>query len=131
MTDISKEAGATTVQETPDQVQEKQLERSDLYHARQNAEIHDTQEVQLESLRKGEKNEVTEGQLDDPELKMHPREGDAPDQVQEAQMTGDNRLEEEKHSITEKQLPDDQDRSQVFTPPGTKPAAEAAGIETS
>jgi len=103
MTDISKEAGATT----PDQVQEGQLERSDLYHARQKDEKHSITQEQLEEKRSGEKNEITEGQLDDPELKQHPREGDAPDQVQEGQMEGDNRIEGDQHSITQQQLPDE------------------------
>ena len=106
MTDISKKAGATTVQETPDQVQEGQLDRSDLYHARQNDDKHSVTQKQLEELRKGEKNEVTEGQLNDPELKQHPRSGVVPDEVQEGQFEGDNRLEDDKHSITQKQLDD-------------------------
>jgi hypothetical protein len=139
MTDISKEAGATTVQETPAQVQEGQLERSDLYHARQKDDKHSVTQKQLEEKRKGEKNEITEGQLDDPELKQHPRMGQAPDRVQEGQMTGDNRLEDDKHSITQRQLPDEGKR--VNNEPNTitedqlrniaAPWARAAGRDAS
>ncbi|MFA7219354.1 MAG: hypothetical protein WC119_02500 [Synergistaceae bacterium] len=110
MTDIRQKAGAISVQETPDQVQEAQLERSDLYHARQHQDLHETTQKRLDSKRTGEQNEVTEGQLDNSELKQHPRVGNAPDRVQEGQMSGDNRLADDKHSITQKQLSDEGQR---------------------
>ena len=104
MTDISKKAGANTVQSTPDQVQEGQLERSDLYHARQNDDKHSTTQKQLESLRKGEPNEITEAQLDEG-VKLHPRSNETVDRVQEHQL-GSLRDNEDIHTITQNQLDD-------------------------
>ena len=104
MTDINRQAGATTVQEQPDQITEKQLDRQDLYHARNREDKHEVTQKQLESQRKGEKNELTEGQLDDAELKQHPRQGAAPEVITEKQFDGDNRVELDKHEVTQKQL---------------------------
>ncbi len=109
MSQITKEAGATTVQETPDTVQENQLDRSDLYHARQNDDKHTTTQKQLEELRKGEQDVITEKQLANNEgnRKGSPRTSEVQDVITEAQMDGDNRLGEDKHEITQKQLVND------------------------
>lgn len=104
MTDIKKQAGANSVSGTPDVVQEKQLEQSGLYHSRTNADTHSITQKQLEEKRSGEKDVLTEKQLDDADLKLNPRVNSEVDVVTEAQMSGDNRLGDDKHSITQKQL---------------------------
>ena len=104
MTDINRDAGANSVTETPEVVTEKQLEQSGLYHSRDNNEKHETTQAQLESKRIGEKEVLTEKQLDDSDLKLNPRVEKEAEVVTEAQLDGDNRLEDEKHEITQKQL---------------------------
>ena len=103
MTDINKQAGASSVNATPDVVQEKQLEQKGLYHSRTNEDTNVITQKALEEKRKGEKDYLTEKQLNDPDLKLNPR-AETPDVVQEAQMKGDNRLEEDINVITQKQL---------------------------
>ena len=103
MTDINKQAGASSVNSTPDVVQEKQLEQKGLYHSRTNQDTNEITQKQLEAKRSGEKDYLTEKQLNDPELKLNPR-AETPDVVQEAQLKGDNRLEDDQHVITQKQL---------------------------
>jgi Zn ribbon nucleic-acid-binding protein len=98
MTEINRKAGANSVSETPDQVQEKQLDRQDLYHARTNDETHDITQKQLSDSRYGEQEVTTEKQLESV------RKNNTPSEVQEAQFTGDNRKGEDKHEITQKQL---------------------------
>jgi len=113
MIDISRKAGAITVQTTPDQVQEGQLERSDLYHARQKDDKHSTTQKQLEDLRTGEEDELTEAQLDEG-IKHHPRLNETVDRVQEHQL-GNYRENADLHMITQKQL----DEKRVNSEPDT------------
>jgi len=103
MSDISKKAGATAVQGTPDRVQEAQLDRSDIYHPRTNTDTHSTIQKQLESKRTGNEPEVlTENQLNEG-IKQHPRTNETEDRVQENQLAN-FRENEDLHSTTQKQL---------------------------
>jgi len=104
MSKETKEAGANTVLPTPEVVQEKQLDQSGLYHGRTGDEKHEITQKQLESKRNGEKDYLTEKQLDDPDLRLNPRQDDEVEVITEAQLTGDNRKNEDKETITEKQL---------------------------
>jgi hypothetical protein len=113
MSDISKKAGATTVQGTPDRVQEGQLDRSDIYHPRTNTDTHSTIQKQLESKRSGEPEVLTENQLNDG-IKHHPRTNEEVDRVQEVQLSS-LRENEDIHSITQKQL----DGNRVNNEPNT------------
>ena len=100
-----REAGANSVNATPEVITERQLEeKRDLYHAREDEDKHEITQAQLEAKRKGEKDYLTEKQLDDAELKQHPRTEATPEVITEAQMDGDNRKNEDKHEITQAQL---------------------------
>jgi hypothetical protein len=103
MSDISKKAGAATVQGTPDRVQEAQLDRSDIYHPRTNTDTHSTIQKQLDSKRIGGDPEVlTENQLNNG-IKHHPRTNTEVDRVQENQLDS-LRENVDLHSTTQKQL---------------------------
>jgi len=103
MSDISKKAGAATVQGTPDRVQEAQLDRSDIYHPRTNSDTHSTIQKQLDSKRNGGDPEIlTEKQLNDG-IKHHPRTNTEIDRVQENQLDS-LRENSDLHSTTQKQL---------------------------
>ena len=105
MTDISKNAGATTVNPVPQEVQEAQLRQKGLYHSRTDTEQNQVTQAQLEAKRKGEKDYLTEKQLDDSELKLNPRANEEPEEVQEAQLKP-LREDDEKNTITQAQLDD-------------------------
>ena len=86
MTDNKKQAGANSVNKAPEVVQEAQLEvTKDLYHGRTGDEQHSITQKQLETLRKGESEVITEEQLNSG-IKLHPRENESVDVVQEAQL---------------------------------------------
>jgi intein/homing endonuclease len=102
MTDINKNAGATTVNAVPEVVQEKQLEQKGLYHSRTGVEADQVTQAQLESLRKGEQEVVTEAQLKNAP-KLNPRTGEEAQEVQEKQLDP-LRKKDEKDVITQAQL---------------------------
>ena len=60
MTDINKNAGATSVNKAPEVITEKQLEQKGLYHSRSGVEADQVTQAQLESLRKGEQEVLTQ-----------------------------------------------------------------------
>ena len=103
MTDISKNAGATTVNPVPQEVQEAQLRQKGLYHSRTETEQNQVTQAQLEKSRKGEKDYLTEKQLNDPELKLNPRTDEEAQEVQEAQLKP-LREDNDRNTITQDQL---------------------------
>lgn len=121
MTDINKNAGATSVNKAPEVITEKQLEQKGLYHSRTGDEADQITQAQLESLRKGEQDVVTEKQLNSG-MKLNPRtsteaevitekqldsvrEDNESDVVTQKQLDG-NRVNNEADVVTEKQLND-------------------------
>ena len=105
MTDINKNAGATTVNPVPQEVQEAQLRQKGLYHSRTENEQNQVTQAQLESQRKGEKDYLTEKQLNDPELKLNPRQNKEAEEVQEAQLKP-LREDNDRNTVTQDQLKD-------------------------
>jgi hypothetical protein len=120
MTSNIKEAGAQSVNKTPDVTQEAQLEAKGLYHSRTNAVEEVVTEKQLDSKReKAEAEVITEAQLDSKREKADvdvitetqleksqgssPRKNEAPVVVTQEQLKG-NRANTEKDVVTEKQL---------------------------
>lgn len=103
MTDINKTAGVESVNKSPDQITERQLDQKGLFHSRTGTEAEVVTQAQLESVRKGTEQEVvTEAQLKE-KIKLHPRLGEEADQITERQL--DNfREEKELDVITQKQL---------------------------
>ena len=109
MTTDIREAGANSVNKTPEVVTEAQLEEKGLYHSRTEEEKNEVTQAQLESERKGEKDYLTEVQLDDSEVKLHPRKGEGPEVVTQAQLEDDSsgvspRKNDEWNEVTQSQL---------------------------
>jgi len=108
MTDNKRQAGANSVNKAPEVIQEVQLEGTQgLYHGRTGVEQESTTEKQLEGLRKGEPEVITEVQLNDA-IKLHPRKNEEVEVVQEAQLRNDQgaspRTNENINEITQAQL---------------------------
>ena len=114
MSKETKQAGANTVLATPDVTIERQLEdnRSELYHGRAGEEQHVVTQKQLEGNnvypRTGEREVVTEKQLDDTDLKLNPRQDTEAEVTTEKQLEGSGgpseRKNEDKHTVTQDQL---------------------------
>jgi len=104
-----KEAGARTVNQSPEVVTEAQLDNRDLYHARTDESKDIITEKQLEGKRSGEKEVITEAQLNEKSNKLNPRTDDVPETVTEEQLDSDRsgaspRQDDPKDQITQVQL---------------------------
>jgi hypothetical protein len=100
---ISKKAGADSVNKNPEVVTERQLDDKNLYHSRTVQEIEQVTEAQLAAKRKNDDPEViTERQLDGGS-KLNSRHNETVDQVGEAQLES-VREKSEPEVVTERQL---------------------------
>jgi len=110
MTDINKQAGATSSNETPEVITEKQLDKSGLYHERTGKEQDSITQKQLEEKRvNSEHDVVTQKQLDKQDL-LNKRQNEERDVVTEAQLDDESaspRTGVEKDQVTQAQLRDE------------------------
>ena len=111
MTDNIREAGAQSVNKSPEVITEKQLDEGGLYHSRTDVEQNVITQKQLEDRRSGEKNVITEKQLEEKSNKLNPRKDEEKEVITEAQLQGDgssvsSRKDNAPNVITQKQLDD-------------------------
>ena len=104
MTDMNKNAGATSINKNPEVITERQLDEKGLFHSRTETEADVVTQKQLDAVRKGdEKDVVTQKQLD------AVRKGDEKDVVTQKQLDA-VRKDSEAEVVTQKQLEDNGNR---------------------
>jgi len=86
MTNNIKEAGAKSVNKAPEVITEAQLEEKGLYHSRTDEGVNQITEKQLDEKRSGEKEVITEAQLNEKSNKLSPRTGTDAEVITEAQL---------------------------------------------
>ena len=102
MTHNIKEAGAGSVNKSPDVLQEVQLGAKGIYHPRTEDPKDEITQAQLESQRKGEKDILTEKQLDE-KIDLNPRQKDEKEVITQVQLE-QSRKNDEKNEVTQAQL---------------------------
>lgn len=109
MTNINREAGASSVQATPEVTTQKQLEQNKgLYHGRTGEEKDVVTQKQLDAVRTGEEQDVVTQKQLDKGIKLNPRQGTEEEVVTQKQLDSNKgpspRTGEEKDVVTQKQL---------------------------